>query len=116
MTTMTIKQTPDDGQALPDQAQVTIIIETLEELSAHPDFQAGLRDVQTFFLESHEAAPLTENEMMDEVETNLCRSVVEHSRTVISSFGEFPPSYLYSLRFVFGTINEGLTYAYQVYN
>jgi hypothetical protein len=95
---MNASTTPQAGQ--PDQVQITIIIETLSELSAHPDFQAGLRDAEAQFLESHDAAPLTEDEMMEEVESNLRRSVMQQCRKVARIYGYTAPSYLYQLGFL----------------
>ncbi len=42
------------------------------------------------------------------------RCVIEQCRNIADVFGITPPSYIYNLGFVFGTINEGLTYAYQI--
>jgi len=53
---------------------------------------------------------------MDEVETNLCCSVIQQCRRVTRTYGYTTPSYTYNLGFVFGTINQGLTYSYQVYD
>lgn len=111
---MTKQQGREAGQADAKQVQVTLIIETLSTLSSHPDFQAGLRDAEEQFLEDYDAAPLSEDEMIEKVEGNLSRSVIERCRKMADVFGMTPPSYLYNLGFVFGTINEGLTYSYQV--
>jgi hypothetical protein len=80
-------------------------------LSEHPDFQAGIAAAREWFLENYEPAPLTEDEMIEAVEMELSRPVVEMSRIVRRMYGDKPSSYFYHLGFVFGTINEGLTYA-----
>jgi hypothetical protein len=56
---------------------------------------------------------LTEDEIIDEVELELSRPALERGRRS-NTYEDYLPSYFYSLGFVFGTINEGLTYSYQV--
>jgi hypothetical protein len=47
--------------------------------------------------------------MIEAVEANLSHHVIEHDRLIRTRHGcEF--SYFYNLGYVFGTINEGLTY------
>jgi hypothetical protein len=114
MSTDAAKPTEMPTNAQLEQMQVMIIIETLPALSAHPDFQAGLQDAQACFLEDSDAAPLTEEEMIEKVETNLSHRAVKADRRVSQRLGDEPPSYFYNLGFIFGTLNEGLTYAFQV--
>lgn len=82
----------------------------LDQLLNHPDFQAGVAYAQSCFSEYYDAA-LTEDEMIDEVETNLGRVIVDRSKVVAASFGEQHPSYIHHLGFVYGIINQGLTFA-----
>jgi hypothetical protein len=63
------------------------------------------------FLECHEEASLTEEEMIELVETEVSCPVIESDKEFWSLRGEEAPPYLSNLGFVFGTINEGLTYA-----
>jgi hypothetical protein len=84
----------------------------LSELLQHPEFLEGLTVAQQHFLDSYEEAPLTEEEMIDEVERHLSRRITEHRKHACRALGwEPPPSYLYTLGFVLGIINTGLTYA-----
>lgn len=84
----------------------------LAALLAHPDFQEGLRCGQENFFDSYEEAPLTEEEIIEEVEGNLSRGVLEAGKTCHQMHGWEPFSSLYNLGFVLGTINQGLTYAH----
>ena len=59
------------------QMQVTTIVPSLAALLEHPEFQAGVASAREQFLDDHEAAPLTEDEMIDEVELELSRRVIE---------------------------------------
>ena len=70
-----------------------------------------MRTGQKFFHDSFEEAPLTEEEMIKEVEMNLSRRVTERSRKLCLFEGGEPPSYLYELGYVMGTIDQGLSYA-----
>ena len=92
-----------------DQIQVTTIIPSLTALLEHSEFQLGMADAREQFLESYEPTLLTEDEMIHEVEANLSLRVIEGDRIVCRRFGGY--SYFYSLGYVFGTINEGLTYS-----
>ena len=93
------------------QMQVTTIVPSLAALLEHPEFQAGVASAREQFLDDHEAAPLTEDEMIDEVELELSRRVIEGDKKICFVYGDKPRSYFYHLGFVLGTINEGLTYA-----
>jgi len=94
------------------QMQGTTILPSLAALLEHPDFQAGIADAQKYFFEEHEAAPLTLDEMIDEVEMSLSRRITQTNKIACRVFGDQPLSYIHHLGFVFGTINEGLTYAH----
>jgi hypothetical protein len=82
-----------------DKTKATTIIPSLTALESHPDFQRGISSAQEFFLNHHDPTPLTEDEMINEIKEGL------------ESAGRNGPSYFYHLGFLFGTINEGLTYA-----
>jgi hypothetical protein len=69
---------------------------------------------QACSLEDYGARPLSLEEMIVEVEANVSRRAIEGDRQYSEVFGYPPTSYLYNLGYVFGTINEGLTYAFQV--
>ena len=79
----------------------------LSALLAHPEFQRGLANAHKEFLGDYEAAPLTEDEMIEEVEMNLSRHMTERCK---KSWGEGSSSYLFNLGFVVGTIAKGLSY------
>jgi hypothetical protein len=89
--------------------QVATIIPSLTALLEHPEFQQGLEAAHEEFLGDYEPTSLTENEMIDIVETNLSRRITERDR-VISRIDGASYSYLYNLGYTFGIINEGLTY------
>lgn len=93
-----------------NQTQATATIPSLATLLQHPDFQAGVAEAEEGFDKNH-GSTLNEDEMIDEVETNLTRAIVDRSRLVAASLGEQHPSYIHHLGFVLGTINKGLTYA-----
>lgn len=94
-----------------DQMQVSTGVLSLSALLAHPEFVRGLAAGHEFFLDSYEPEPLTEEEMIEEVELNLTRRVTEHSRKLCHLYGCEPSSYFYNLGFVVGTIDKGLSYA-----
>jgi hypothetical protein len=94
-----------------DQMQEESVMPLLSALLAHPEFQAGVCEGQEVFEESYEPAPLTEEEMIEEVEMNLSQRVTERSRAVCQYHGWDPSSYLYNLGVVIGTIGKGLSYA-----
>jgi hypothetical protein len=68
----------------------------LDRLLNHPEFQQGVNIAQNCFLDHHEATPLTEDEMINEIEESL------------ESAGN-GTSYFFHLGFAFGTINQGLS-------
>ena len=94
-----------------DQMQASTPVALLSALLEHPDFQRGLALAQEAFADSYEQAPLTDAEMIVEVELNLSRDVTERSKEISRIMGWGAPSYLYTLGYVVGTINQGLTYA-----
>ena len=49
--------------------------------------------------------------MIDEVELELSRYVIEADKKICRLSGDQPFPYLYHLGYVLGIINEGLTYA-----
>ena len=103
--------TPAQPLALsPDDPSLSTL---LSALLAHPDFQCGVAYGQAFFAEEYASAPLTEEEMIEEVEVNLTRHITEQSRFVERVlFGGVPTPYLTHLGFVVGTIAKGLSYAH----
>ncbi len=103
--------TTTDKSAMLAQMQVVSMVPLLSVLLEHPEFQQGLATARECFLECYEAAPLTEEEMIAEVESELSYCAIETDREIFHLLGKQPLSYLYHLGFVFGTINEGLTYA-----
>lgn len=84
--------------------------EPLAALLAHPEFQQGLALAQEVFLDEYEEAPLSEEEMMEQVETNLSQQATERDRASCRLFGDEPSSYFYGLGYVLGIINQGLGY------
>jgi len=94
-----------------DQMQVTTVVPSLSALLAHPEFQKGLAFGRECFFDSYEKAPLAEKEMIEEVEGNLNRRVVERDKKIARATGDEPPSYFYNLGYVIGIIDQGLTYA-----
>ncbi len=93
-----------------DQMQVTTVVPSLSALLAHPDFQRGLADGHEQFSDSYEDAPLTEDEMIEELEGNLSRHITEREKEICRVYGWKPSSYLYGLGCVIGIIDQGLTY------
>ncbi len=86
----------------------------LSALVAHPDFLQGASLAQDSFLDFYAPAPLDPDEMITEVEDNLGRVTTKQSREATRALGGQPFSYIHALGFVFGTINEGLTYSYTI--
>ncbi|MBV9689082.1 MAG: transposase, partial [Ktedonobacteraceae bacterium] len=60
-----------------DQMHDRPVVPVLSALLEHPEFQAGLALAQECFFDSYEEAPLTEEEMLEEVEMNLSRLQAE---------------------------------------
>jgi hypothetical protein len=100
------------GAHMPDQMQLATVVPSLSSLLEHPEFQRGIVEAQEYFSESYEDAPLTEEEMIEEVEMSVSRRVTETSRTLCRMYGWAPSSYLYNLGYVVGIIDKGLTYAH----
>ena len=94
-----------------DHMQATTALHPLAALLAHPKFQQGLAFAQEEFLSEYEEAPLSEEEMIEEVEMNLSRRVTERCKQLSRFDGSEPSSYLHNLGYVLGIINRGLTYA-----
>jgi hypothetical protein len=93
-------------EPLPDSSPVVL----LSALLAHPEFQQGVREAHEGFLGDYEPEPLTEDEMIETVERNLSRCVIEHCKKLCRFYGEEPISYLHNLGRVVGTIAQGLSY------
>src|SRR6266568_5393128 len=89
----------------------TTTLHSLSALLEHPEFQRGLAEADEAFLEAYEPAPLTEEEMVEEIEMNIGRWVTERAKILDRVYGYPPSSYLCNLGFVVGMINKGLTYA-----
>ncbi len=102
---------PETAPRMGEQMRVTSTLHSLSALLEHPEFQRGLAGAQEEFSSDHKAAPLTEEEMVNEVEMNLTRRVTERDKKIARIFGGPPSSYLYNLGFVVGLIDAGLTYA-----
>lgn len=94
-----------------DQKQVATSVPALFALLEHPEFRQGLANAQEEFLGSYRPAPLTQEEMIEEVEINLSRRITQRCQHLCFVYGDKPSSYLFNLGFVVGLINEGLTYA-----
>jgi hypothetical protein len=88
------------------QMQVTTAIPSLTVLLEHPEFRQGLAIAQEYFLDEHEEAPSTPDEMIEEVELELSRRVIEADKKIRRLFKDQLRSYFYHLGFVFGTIRE----------
>jgi hypothetical protein len=85
-----------------NQIQITAIgAHDLSPLLTHPNFRQGVTDARERFLSDYAPAPLSEDEMIYEVEICLGRDSVEQSKETS----------LYWLGYAYGTINEGLTFA-----
>jgi hypothetical protein len=92
------------------QMHVTTPLPSLSALLAHPEFQRGLADAQATFLNDYEAAPLTEEEMIEDVEEWLSRDGFELDKTVCQVSSSEPRTYFYNLGLGVGTIDQGLRY------
>jgi hypothetical protein len=98
----------DHEKAWTEDEIIEFIGEELSELAAlleHPEFERGVCQGQEYFFNSYEEAPLTEEEMTDEVEGNVSRRATKQDR-------KKPSSSLHRLGWVVGTIAKGLSYAY----
>ena len=87
------------------------LMSLLSTLCAHPEFMQGVCDCQDYYFDLYDETPLTEEEMIWEVETNLSRVTAEADKRSATMLGKEPPSYLEKLGWVIGTIAKGLTYA-----
>lgn len=87
-------------------ANMHLVIPSLTALESHPDFRQGLIDAQEQFLSEFQPIPLSEDEMVKEVEMSIGHRAVEENKKID---GALP--YFYWLGYVYGTINEGLAYA-----
>jgi hypothetical protein len=105
-----MSSTRKGGAHIVDHMQVTAVVPSLSALLAHPEFQKGLAVGHEFFFDSYEEAPLTEEEMIEEVEWNLSRHIVARGKKIARLIGDEPPSCFYNLGYVIGTIEQGLTY------
>lgn len=94
-----------------EQMHATTPLPSLAALLAHPEFQRGLADAQATFLDDYEAAPLTEEEMIEDVEERLSRDGFELDKTGSQVSGSAPRTYFYNLGLTVGTIDQGLRYA-----
>ena len=93
--------------------QETPIVAMLAALLEHPQFRQGLRDgYGEAFDTNYEPAPLTEDEMIDEVELNLSRRVQENCKIHKLVYGVELPPFLYDLGCVLGVISKGLSYTH----
>lgn len=86
------------------------LMSMLSTLCAHPEFLQGVRDCQDYYFDEYDEAPLTEDEMIEEVETNLSRVIAESDKQSAVMLRCHAPSYLEKLGWVIGTIAKGLTY------
>jgi hypothetical protein len=86
---------------------------TLSALLEHSDFLRGIDDAQKGFLFDYEAAPLTEDQMMTLVDEDLSYRAIEQNQEMFADTDICLP-YFWCLGFVFGIINEGLTYTYTI--
>lgn len=82
----------------------------LVALLAHPEFVEGVQASQEFYFDMYDEAPLTEEEMLQAVETNLSRHIMLSGRHAAAVMGWNPPCYLRDVGWVVGTIAKGLTY------
>lgn len=92
------------------EARLPQPIDPLALLRAHPAFQRGLAVAQATFLHEYEPAPLTEEEMIDEVEERLSREGFELNQICHQARSVTPYSYLFYLGVTVGTIGQGLSY------
>jgi hypothetical protein len=97
----------DQGQPHPPDSLTSL----LSALLVHPSFVQGVYDCQDFYFDGFEQAPLTEQEMIEEVEGNLSRVMTERDQQWTLVTGVQAPSYIDKLGWVIGTIAKGLTYA-----
>jgi hypothetical protein len=112
--TTSIRTTVPGPPPLQDQSQQHLpdsLTSLLSALLMHPEFVQGVYDCQDVFFDCFEQAPLTEQEMIEEVEGNLSRVMTERDQQWTLVTGVQAPSYVHKLGWVIGTIAKGLTYA-----
>lgn len=90
--------------------QMQTVLPLLSALLAHPEFVEGVQTAQQYFVDDYGEAPLSEEQMIEEVEINLSRRVVANTKRFCAMTGTELPSYLCDLGYVLGTIGKGLTY------
>ena len=81
-------------QPLQDQHQEHTpdsLMSMLSALLAHPEFMQGVSDCQDYYFDLYDEAPLTEEEMIWGVETNLSRRTAEADKQTAARFGDTPP-------------------------
>jgi hypothetical protein len=111
--TMSISPTVPVTQPLQDQCQERApdpLMLVLSALIAHPEFQQGVRDCLIYYGDLYDETPLTDEEMIWEVETSLSRRASMADLHSVAMTGSTCPSYLEKLGWVVGTIAKGLTY------
>ena len=91
-------------------SEVDSVLPLLMSLLAHPAFVKGVQDCQEYFLDAFEEAPLTDEEMLCEVEENLGRRAMHVDQASVTLLGGRVPPYLEYLGWVIGTIARGLSY------
>jgi transcriptional regulator with XRE-family HTH domain len=92
--------------------QAPDVVAMLTALVEQPEVQRGLLMAREFFLDSYGPAPLIEEDMIYEVETNLSRRAHERQKAANRVLGEkASSSYLCDLGCVLGMIGQGFVYA-----
>lgn len=96
-------------------ANQTVPMHDLSPLLTHPDFHQGIVDAQECFLCDYAPAPLSEDQMVALVEKDLGRAATLRGHEMFDGTDlEVANSYFWYLGYVFGIINEGLTYTYTI--
>lgn len=94
-----------------ETASSSTIIPLVSALLEHPEFAEGVRMANEYFFDSYDMAPLSEEEMIEEIEMNVSRRIMARDKQLRTLPGNPPSSYLYNLGYVIGTISRGLIYA-----
>ena len=76
-----------------------------------PEFQEGLRHGQRYFDDEFDPAPLTNQQILEAIQSNLAPERMTRAQHVFLAQGWPDISPLYYLGFVIGFINAGLTCA-----
>ena len=92
-----------------DRVQQTTPVALLSPLLAHPEFRQGVADAHATFLNDYEPGPLTEEDMIDDVEEWLSREGFAYDKTSCQVRSSKPRTYLYNLGLLIGNIDKGLT-------